>query len=168
MLTKGNFTRAEWNHLLRSFNIMNFSMIPWSHFKPFSFNYRAQERRTVEIKASKFGIKKPERKTIPFVGFGCFAQPGGIKDWVGTLCSRALRHRCGTESENPTVCSQEWHRDDNPFSSAGRPVREMSERSSAGIPVRGIQKSNLRGRSWPTTILKCPTIYNLRRVLTNV
>ena len=24
MLTKSNFTRDEWNHLLRSFNIMNF------------------------------------------------------------------------------------------------------------------------------------------------
>ena len=32
ILTKGNFTRDEWNHLLRFFNIMSFSMCSCSHF----------------------------------------------------------------------------------------------------------------------------------------
>ena len=32
MLTKGSFTRYEWNHLLRLFNILNFSMFSCSHF----------------------------------------------------------------------------------------------------------------------------------------
>ena len=31
MLTKGNFTRDEWNHLLRLFNIMNLSIFSCSH-----------------------------------------------------------------------------------------------------------------------------------------
>ena len=35
MLTKGSFTRDEWNHLLRLFNIMNFSMFSCSHFSNF-------------------------------------------------------------------------------------------------------------------------------------
>ena len=32
MLTKRNFTRDEWNHLLRLLNIMNFPMFSCSHF----------------------------------------------------------------------------------------------------------------------------------------
>ena len=35
MLTKGSFTRDEWNHLLRLFNIMNFSMFSWRHLSNF-------------------------------------------------------------------------------------------------------------------------------------
>ena len=52
MLTKGNFTRDEWNHLLRLFNIMSFSMFSCSDFlsikKPNNISKRAQERRTGE------------------------------------------------------------------------------------------------------------------------
>ena len=33
-LTKGTFTRDEWNHLLRLFNIMDISMLSCSHFSP--------------------------------------------------------------------------------------------------------------------------------------
>ena len=35
MLTKASFTRNEWNHLLRLFNIMGFSMFSFSHFSNF-------------------------------------------------------------------------------------------------------------------------------------
>ena len=35
MLTKESFTRDEWNHLLRLFNIMSFSMFSCSHFSNF-------------------------------------------------------------------------------------------------------------------------------------
>ena len=35
ILTKGNFTRDEWTHLLRLFNIMSFSMFSCSHFSDF-------------------------------------------------------------------------------------------------------------------------------------
>ena len=34
MLTKSKFTRDEWNHLLRVFNIMSFSMFSCKHFTP--------------------------------------------------------------------------------------------------------------------------------------
>ena len=34
MLTKGNFARDEWNHLLRLFNIVIFSMFSCIHFSP--------------------------------------------------------------------------------------------------------------------------------------
>ena len=52
MLTNGNFTCDEWNHLLLLFNIMNFSMFSSSHFlaikKPNTMSKRAQERRKRE------------------------------------------------------------------------------------------------------------------------
>ena len=38
MLTKESFTRDEWNHLLRLFNIMSFSMLSCSHFSNFLFD----------------------------------------------------------------------------------------------------------------------------------
>ena len=34
LLTKGHVTRDEWNHLLRLFNILSFSMFSGSHFSP--------------------------------------------------------------------------------------------------------------------------------------
>ena len=43
MLTKGSFTRDEWNHHLRLLNIMNFSMFSCSHFSKFlSYPIRKQ------------------------------------------------------------------------------------------------------------------------------
>ena len=50
MLTKGDFTRDEWNHPLRLFNILTFSMFSCSHFlsifKPSTMSKRVQERKT--------------------------------------------------------------------------------------------------------------------------
>ena len=52
MLTKGNFTRDSWDHLLRWLYIMNFSMFSCSHFlsnrKQSVMSKRAQERGTEE------------------------------------------------------------------------------------------------------------------------
>ena len=39
ILTKGNFTRDEWNPLLRLFNIMNLSMF---FLQPFQFNLKSK------------------------------------------------------------------------------------------------------------------------------
>ena len=38
ILTKGSFSRDEWKHVLRLFNIMSFSMFSSSHFKDFLSN----------------------------------------------------------------------------------------------------------------------------------
>ena len=35
ILTKGSFSRDEWNHLLRLFNVMSFPMFSCSHFSNF-------------------------------------------------------------------------------------------------------------------------------------
>ena len=52
MLTKGHFTRDEWNNLLRLFNVMNFCMFSRSHFrtteKANTMSKRIRERKTGE------------------------------------------------------------------------------------------------------------------------
>ena len=52
MLTKGNFTRGEWNHLLHLLNIMNFSMFSRNHFRSIemanTMSKRFQEKKTGE------------------------------------------------------------------------------------------------------------------------
>ena len=81
LLTKGNFTRDEWNHLLRLFNIISF----FCHFlQPFQINYQIQDhveeaarRKTWrrgtsggEIGANdESGIE--DRKSVSNTGFGC-------------------------------------------------------------------------------------------------
>ena len=59
MLTKSNFTRDEWNLLLRLLNIMNFSMFSCSHSlsinKPNTMWKRTQERKTGE----ELAVSKP-------------------------------------------------------------------------------------------------------------
>ena len=52
MLTKGSFTRDEWNHLLRLFNIMSFSMFSCSHFSDFLSDdrIRKQSAMSKEVK----------------------------------------------------------------------------------------------------------------------
>ena len=87
MLTNGSFTRDEWDHLLRLFNFMNFSMFLAAIF--FGTQSRVScrrdlkkdRRRTTCVKekseASMFGIKKPlERRANHFHRFGCFVRPG--------------------------------------------------------------------------------------------
>ena len=55
MLTKGNFTRDEWNHLIRLLNIMNSSMFSCSHFlsnrKQSVMSKRGQESMAKEASA---------------------------------------------------------------------------------------------------------------------
>ena len=57
MLTKGSFTRHEWDHLLRLLNIMNFSMFSCSHFlsnrKQSVMFKRAQECTAEEVLAEQ-------------------------------------------------------------------------------------------------------------------
>ena len=44
ILTKGNFTRNEWNHLLRLFNIMDISQFASSHFSSTSSSQTMSKR----------------------------------------------------------------------------------------------------------------------------
>ena len=79
------------------------------------------------------------KRSFLTVEFGCFIHPGESK--VGpanffTSAGRLVRDRV----QNPAASSQEWQRDDSPFSSFGRPVRGgVCERSSTRRLVRGIE-----------------------------
>ena len=60
MLTKGNFTRDEWNHLHHLLNIMNFSMFSCSYFlsnqvQESSGKYSEKGSAVV----NEFGVKEP-------------------------------------------------------------------------------------------------------------
>ena len=80
-----------------------------------------------------------------------------------TSAERSVRDRV----QNPTVCSQEWQRDYILFSSAGRPVRKISQRSSAGRPVRGIQNQLARTKLAYHNLHICGNLYH-EKVFTNV
>ena len=64
MLTKGTFTRDEWDHLLRLLNIMNLSMFSCSHFLPIrkqsAVSKRAQESTPKEGSA----VAKPRPMSL--------------------------------------------------------------------------------------------------------
>ena len=108
MLTKGKFTRDDWNNLLRLFNIMNFSIlravivyqsVQLESRTPCRSELR-KERQEKGLwwrnQASEFDIEKFERESFSHVGFVYIIQ-SGESDWVGILISQALRDRCETE-----------------------------------------------------------------------
>ena len=49
ILTKGNFTRDEWKHLLRLFNIMSFSVFSCSHIKSIQDHVEGAARRKTRV-----------------------------------------------------------------------------------------------------------------------
>ena len=63
MLTKGSFSRDEWDHFLCVFDIMNFSMYSWSHFIDFLSNDQVREQSAM----SKRGQKTNSNEGSPIV-----------------------------------------------------------------------------------------------------
>ena len=59
MLTESNVTRDEWNHLLRLFKIMSFSMFSCIHFGP-SNNPQTMSKRLIQ--EEKWG---EEERVVP-------------------------------------------------------------------------------------------------------
>ena len=116
MLTEGNFTRDEWNHLLRVFNIVNFLMFSCSHFLSIKkVGHHVEEssgkkdrRRTcgVEIEVSMFGIKKDERKAILLVRVGCFIRPGESSVGSERCCHKHWEASAGQSPESSNEFSR--------------------------------------------------------------
>ena len=143
MLTTGGFTRDEWNHLLRLFNSMNFSI---------TMLKRAQERKLEEEPA----VAKPRsaclvprtplsaRQTSSLdsgASYGPVNQELGQNSVSGCTGKPA---RDGVQS--PATNSQERHKDDNPFLSTRKLVQ------SGVSAFRGVQgnlcevsRTNLQG-----------------------
>ena len=143
----------------------------------FQFKSRAKCRRALRKEGQKKNLwwrnqsqhvwyQETWRQNNPLVGFGCFIQPGEAR--IGSeLCVHEAERSVRDRVQNPTASSQEWQRDDNPFSCAGRLVRVMGERSSAGRPVRGIQNQLARTKLDSHTMQISDNQY-LEKAFTNV
>ena len=90
MLTKASYSRDEWNHLLRLFNIMSFSMFSCTHFSEFlshpigkqsAMSKRGQETTSregsSEGETNHLGFVQPaEREVKSFTRLGISSQSG--------------------------------------------------------------------------------------------
>ena len=74
--TKGSFTRDEWNHILRQFDIMDFSMFSCRHFRSIekanTMSKRIQERKTGEKPAVATPSSTCLISATLVLTFGCF------------------------------------------------------------------------------------------------
>ena len=121
---------------------LDVSLLPFSFkTKPNTMSERAQERWTEgEPVVAKSRPACLASRNLSAKQSHSLDSGGSCSQWNQELgrnsmfmrTERSVRDRV----QNPAASSQEWLRDDNPFSSVGRPVREMSERSSAGRLVR--------------------------------
>ena len=112
ILTKRKFTRDEWNHLLRFFNVTNFSMFSCSHFlanrKQSTMSKSAQEMKIEEEPAQAkprsarlVSWKLLRAKANLFVRFGSFRRPGESR--VGSKCCvREHRETCARQGPGPS------------------------------------------------------------------
>ena len=53
MLANGSFTRDEWYHLLRLFNVMSFSMYSFSHLRDFLSDDQVRKQSAISKNGSK-------------------------------------------------------------------------------------------------------------------
>ena len=124
MLTKGSFTRDEWDDLLRLLNIMNFSISSCSHF--FQTEGRVSKPRVLRRARLKKvrqwrnrdrcnwcqGTSSAQRKSLHKIRVLRTAR--GIKIWIRVLLCVAPGNWCETFNQDPTAHSQEWRQDDTP------------------------------------------------------
>ena len=150
MLTKGNFTRDEWNHLLRLFIIMFFF-----HCFPAAISILSRSREPCRTELRKGGPEKNlwcqnreelvvsrnlSAKQSASMDSGCFIRPGESR-FGSEFCFRKHWETSAGQGPEPS----EWQRDDNPFSSTGKLVRSgLCERSSTGKSARGIENQLAR------------------------
>ena len=146
ILTKGSFTRDEWNHLLQLLNIMNFSMCSCSHFlshrKHSVMSKREQDRTSKEGPA----VAKPKpmslvarsllssKKDPPQI-VSASNDPGNSKMDESSTSAGIGKPLRGSDS-NPKSQSQEWQNDNTQSASQGKPRRGEEASSSAGIRKR--------------------------------
>ena len=77
MLTKGSFTRDEWSHLLRLFNLMIFSMFSCSNF--FSIKSQAQSRRELKKEGQKKNLANAKPACLVSRNLGANIPPRWIR-----------------------------------------------------------------------------------------
>ena len=104
ILTKGNFTRDEWNHLLCLFNISHFSSMD---------NVKAMSKRTQEdVGEERVTAKsKPMMNLVSRCCLFCIRKPGDLK--VKYLWARGLKPRTGRPVMDACSSSySEWNTDE--------------------------------------------------------
>ena len=115
MLTKGSFTRDEWNHLLRLFNSFFFEQ----KGKPMSM--RAQERKIEEELAaanlrSACLVSRNLLRTRQSYSLDSGASCGpGNQELDRNSVSGSTGKPAPDRVQNPATNSQEWRKDDHPF-----------------------------------------------------
>ena len=140
MLTKGSFTRDEWDHLLRLLNIMNFSMSSCSHF---SFKQKAVMSKRAQESTSKEGsaVAKPRpmnllsrnllsaKKTPPQDSSAPNSRENQElnQSYVPPSARKLIRN----SNQDPTAFSQERRQDDTLSCSTKKLGRSGESASSA-------------------------------------
>ena len=144
MLTKGNFTRDEWNHLLRLFNIMSLSMFSCGHFRP-PENPKTMSKRTTQAKEpGEILVVAKSKPTLSLVSRSVHRSPmldsgvsyGPRND--GMQCQNSDRSRIEKSTapqvkdvnENTTSSSQVWHQNENTRTSIEKSMAKADQRSS--------------------------------------
>ena len=85
-LTEGNFTRDEWNHLLRLFKIRNFPMLSCCHvLSTKTAEHPVEESSGKEDRITAFGTRNNPSRWIRVRRTAC-----GVGGWVGILFSQSL------------------------------------------------------------------------------
>ena len=106
MLTKGSFTRDDWNHLLRLFNVMNFSMFSCSYFSydlcdPIG-KQSAMSKRGQEATSSEFSPMAKPKPMIPAKSVECEEEPSARSQRSSQ--SGECRRGGGGEGRGFSVC----------------------------------------------------------------
>ena len=97
LLTTACFTRDEWCHFLRLFNLMNFSTFSCSHFL-WNRKQSTMAKRTLERKKDR---RRPALAKPRSAGPGCFKRPRESR--VGfEFCLWEHRSTCATQSPKPS------------------------------------------------------------------
>ena len=107
MLTKGSFTRDEWNHLLRLFNIVNFSMFSCSHFSNFlSDPIRKQSAMSMRGQEATSSEGSPMAKPKPINSAMVKSRSMNLVLPQPVECEEEPSARCG-QSRQPGECRKE-------------------------------------------------------------
>ena len=144
MLTKGNFTRDEWNHLLRVLNIMNLSLFSCSRFSPFlSDPMRKQCAMSKSVQESNLkeglAVAKPKPTKLNFESFRKVPSrevrdpnsPGNHSLDQHGVSARSWKRTARTTNENPTMFSQERQQSDPQTSNTRKQGRRDESSNSA-------------------------------------
>ena len=126
ILTKGNFTRDEWNYLFRLFNISHFSSLYCIERMAKRMQEETEEQRIVaKSRPTAMNLTSSVRTSSLSVNSPIASRsPGLLKASSRQIGSSGRRGASANQSSNPDAASssQGWQRDAEPFISTGRPV----------------------------------------------